>query len=146
MELVKATPSDVAYLYQVFKAAMQPYIDSDRGHAWDEARERRQFEQELDLKDCWIIESGGHRAGYLDQRCTGRFLLIHTLVVAPEYQGKGIGSQLVRELIVQAAQRELPIILGVLKTNPRARKFYEAHGFQVIAEGARHFQLRREAI
>jgi len=56
--------------------------------------------------------------------------IIYHLGVDPEYRGRGIGRQLVAELLQQIRQRQLPLAaLDVAATNPRARALYEQLGF-----------------
>ena len=57
--------------------------------------------------------------------------------VAPEYQGQGIGTRLIGEMLREAHQQGLPVTLRVLKVNP-ARRLYERLGFVVVGETQTH--------
>lgn len=49
--------------------------------------------------------------------------------------GHGLGAKLLDAAITAARDAGEPLIwLGVLKTNPRAARFYERHGFQIAGE------------
>ncbi len=55
--------------------------------------------------------------------------------IHPDYQGRGIGGYLIRQLLDDARQRGQHLVLDVLAVNRRAHAFYRRHGFQ---ETARH--------
>jgi len=59
--------------------------------------------------------------------------------VSPSHQGRGLGS---RCLAFMKGEAGRPIELRVLKHDPRARAFYERHGFRVIGETDDHHELR----
>lgn len=143
MEFLRAQRTDVAYLYDAFKQAMQRYILTARG-SWDEAKQYYRFIAELDIDNCWIVEESGERVGFIDKRNIGPALLIHTLVIAPKHQRSGIGSQVLEAVIGESETLRVPIILGVLKSNPDAKRFYESRGFTTFFEDKLFYQLRRE--
>lgn len=68
-------------------------------------------------------------------------LQISGIYILPEYQGRGLGTEVIDEVIKQARKRRQPVSLQVLKVNP-ARRLYERLGFVVIAESETHFQMR----
>ncbi len=55
---------------------------------------------------------------------------IKSLYVHPDYQGKGIGSKLLKKLESEAALKNINRIF--LNSSLNACKFYEAHGFSII--------------
>ena len=66
---------------------------------------------------------GGDHAGSIEYVVThGRLALIHTEVL-PEYEGKGVGSGLVRFAIAEARRRDLRVI----PTCPFVRSYVESH-------------------
>lgn len=52
------------------------------------------------------------------------------LYLLPPFQGEGLGSTLLEQLIADAGTLRMPLRLTVLQVNP-ARHFYERHGFVV---------------
>ena len=67
---------------------------------------------------------------------------IFALYVLPEYQGKGVGGQLL-EAGFQQLSAYKRICLWALKDNARAIRFYEKHGF--FRDGAEKYVPRIEA-
>lgn len=60
----------------------------------------------------------------------GEYMVIHTLAVAPGYQGKGIGGMAVSFCIDEALRRGCKAIrLDIVPSNEPAAKLYEKHGF-----------------
>ena len=60
----------------------------------------------------------------------------------PQYQGRGIGTKLLEELIADAQANRVAITLSVLKVNP-ARSLYQRLGFRVTADNERSYEMRR---
>ena len=58
------------------------------------------------------------------------------IAVMPEFQNKGVGTTLLKELINFAKKWKKPLRLSVLKYNPKALRLYERLGFSVISEDA----------
>lgn len=60
---------------------------------------------------------------------------IDSIGVHPEWQGKGMGGQLLRYLIAEYVEKQgLTLGLLVEKTNPAARRLYEKVGFRKTGE------------
>ena len=90
--------------------------------------------QELDtrtfIEDCRIIVVDGQDAGCVTTQSSTDQVWLDELFIAPEFQRKGIGSHVLRDVLSQAEKAGLPLRLSVLTTNPAIR-FYERHGFHV---------------
>jgi len=75
-----------------------------------------------------IIEHQGAPAGYLIvQRTTDEHRLVN-IALRPEFQGRGIGSELIRRIQREAATAGVPVRLQVFENN-RARSLYRRLGF-----------------
>ena len=53
---------------------------------------------------------------------------LDALFAAPEYFGRGAGAALMREALARGVRS-----VDVNEQNPRARRFYEKHGFQTVS-------------
>ena len=51
------------------------------------------------------------------------------LQLLPAHQGKGLGTHLVEQFLVDAREQGLPARVDVQRDNPQARAFYEGLGF-----------------
>lgn len=65
------------------------------------------------------------------------------LFLRPEAQGKGIGSHVLAEVLGEADQVNRLVGLRVLKSNPRAKTFYDRHGFGLVGETQTHYIMER---
>ena len=55
---------------------------------------------------------------------------VQTMAVAPAQQGRGVGAQLLRELLAEADRRRQQVVsLEVRAGNAGAERLYERHGF-----------------
>lgn len=73
----------------------------------------------------------------IDDETSDDEIYIDSLMVLPQYRGKGIASQLIRASIAHNAHIGKPMGLLVDYDNPRARRVYIASGFQSL--GPRNF-------
>ncbi|MBU2924490.1 GNAT family N-acetyltransferase [Colwellia sp. 4_MG-2023] len=81
------------------------------------------------------------KLGIVSLNNTSKSLHIRQLQILPEYQGKGIGSKVLKVVKKKALQLQLPITLNVLLKNP-ARGLYLRHGFQIEGKNKVEFQMR----
>jgi ribosomal protein S18 acetylase RimI-like enzyme len=78
----------------------------------------------------FVAHIGKTLAGYLHTRVSPDALHINYLAVAPDYQGKGIGKSLLKELQNFAANRDVKrLTLDVDETNKYAFQWYHNLGF-----------------
>ena len=82
-------------------------------------------ERFLPANTVWVAESGGGIAGYIGFDHDW----IHHLYVAPAFQGQGVGPRLLALALADGHQRQL----WTFQQNARARRFYEARGFVLVA-------------
>ena len=66
---------------------------------------------------------------------------VQTIAVIPEYEGRGIGTHLLRTMVARAIdQSATDLLLEVRADNPRAQGLYERHGFEVIHRRPRYYR------
>jgi ribosomal protein S18 acetylase RimI-like enzyme len=86
-------------------------------------------------REVYVAEDEAGLAGFLILCMVGAFVgYIQTVFVAPDRQGKGIGSQLV-EFAEDRIFRDSPnAFLCVSSFNPGARRLYERLGYEYVGE------------
>jgi ribosomal protein S18 acetylase RimI-like enzyme len=136
-----AGAADVDLVAGVFLVALRDAITASRG-AWDEVCERAQFLDQLDLAGTRVIEVAGRVAGFATVVARSGAAVLHTLCVLPEFQGRGVGASVTRDLVRQSHAEGRDVVLSVLKSNPRARGLYARLGFVVDGESAHHDWMR----
>jgi ribosomal protein S18 acetylase RimI-like enzyme len=137
-----ATADDRDFVVEVNRVAMGPYLEATFG--WDEAELRVYFSERFDAAGGEVIEVDGFGVGeLLVQRRPGELFLVR-LALLPDWQGRGIGSAVVRMLIERARALETALVLDVFQTNPRAAQLYEALGFVRTGESETDVSMRLE--
>lgn len=135
-------PEDELFVFRLF-AAGRPDLEWITGISQDRKQELliRQFrcEQEQLRKDYpdakySIILRAGNPVGrlYLHRGKEEYRILIITL--APEYRGRGIGGNLIKNVLLEAFAANKPVGLQVAWYNHAARALYERTGFRVAED------------
>lgn len=135
-----AAEGDSRFAYEVKRAALGPYIQRTWG--WDEQEQLAFHAREWELRRPDIIVLDGRDVGTF--RCVRREEDYHvaSFYLLPEFQGRGIGSRLLRRVLSRADADGVPVRLEVLRINP-ARSLYERVGFHPCGETETHFQMVR---
>ena len=141
LTLTKASASDSEFAYQTKKAAFREYVQEVGG--WHEEEQRRLHDQRFASQDFRMIRWGGTPVGILAVVQCSDCLKLNQLFILPEYQGRGIGTGCMRQIIAEAGRLGLPIRLRVLKVNGRALAFYQRLGFATIGETDTHVLVER---
>jgi GNAT superfamily N-acetyltransferase len=100
------------------------------------------FSERLLEQSRQVIEVDGERVGVLeiDDRPDELYLVL--IELSPSWQGKGLGTGVLRSVIAQAKRSNKPLALHVLRTNPRARAFYKREGLHVARVEPTKFLMR----
>jgi len=134
-----ATQEDSEFAFEAKKAALGEYVRETWG--WDEGDQRKRHEQGFRPSATRIIMCGGQDVGLLSIREADDRVQLLQLFLLPEAQGKGIGSHVLSEVLAAAHRAHRPVALRVLKSNPRAKTFYERHGFALVGQTETHCMM-----
>lgn len=129
-----AGTDDVAYLLAIEEACMRAYAEA----LWGTWRPR----EGLDPAGHEIVEEHGIDVGCVATTLHADHLFVDKLYVDPAFQGRGIGTAILRRKIGEAAARGLPTTLSVLTTNP-ADRLYRREGFVVVGETRERRRMTR---
>jgi ribosomal protein S18 acetylase RimI-like enzyme len=127
-----ATTADCEFAFQVWKAAMEPYIEATWG--WNENSQRQRQQQEFAVSPHQIIEFADRPIGTLIVKYPSDYIYLSGLYFLPAYQRQGFGSRILEGLLAQGQAHHLPVCLRVLKVNPQAQHLYQRMGFAVTDE------------
>ncbi|MFI8828330.1 GNAT family N-acetyltransferase [Streptomyces sp. NPDC053431] len=102
---------------------------------YDEHRVRRRFRDGFSPAHTWVVEAEGAFAGCLTVRPYehGDGLYLEHFYLAPEVQGRGLGTAVLRALLARADAESAPVRLVVVQGSA-ARRLYEREGFTVESE------------
>ena len=93
-----------------------------------------------DFDSIRIVVAGAGDVGMVKAVREPREWQIVQIQLLPEYQGRGIGRQVIEDLQREARSSGVPLKLSVLKVNP-AKRLYERLGFVVVQEKATSFEM-----
>ena len=107
---------------------------------WDEEVQRQFFENKWDSAKFQKILIDGKMAGLLSLQRHADHLFLSEIQVAPEFQGHGIGTTILRDILDSAADSGLPVKLQVLNCN-RAIALYRRLNFVTTGKTDTHVLL-----
>lgn len=132
VELVPATAADFEAVYAITMATMLDYVEATWG-IWPEDEHRTRIRESFDPATHRMIHVDGERAGVLAvAEHADRLQLVKIFLLVP-FQGRGIGSALVRQVMDQGRALGKPVCLRVLRVNP-AQRLYRRLGFVITDE------------
>ena len=97
--------------------------------AWDEALQDRLFEEKWIPDQFEIVFCDGSPCGFFSVEDHPDHIYVGEIVIAPQFQGRGIGSRLLNEQLQRGRETKSPLRLQVLREN-RAIELYRRFGFK----------------
>jgi GNAT superfamily N-acetyltransferase len=142
--LIRLIPADEThreFSYQVKKAAEGDYITSMFG--WDEDVQRDFHVRAWQEQKPDIITYDGKLIGTIATVESQDRVEIGQFFILPEYQGKGIGTHLLRSILDKADRSGRNVTLKFLKNNP-VKSLYVRNGFRLVrtSEVAHHMERK----
>lgn len=144
MNLITLRPAvaeDSEFAFSLKKAALGSYVAETYG--WDEGEQRALHLRRFRTADIQIVLLEDQPVGLLNVHRESDCIHLRQLFILPEFQNQGIGGHLARKLLEESERKRVLIALQVLKSNPRAKAFYERLGFQLVGETETHYQMKR---
>jgi ribosomal protein S18 acetylase RimI-like enzyme len=141
VRLLPATEADTTFLLSLRRITMQPHrvaagIPEDEDEIYSKVRK--------DFDVASLITHNNDPIGVFKARKDTSAWSISQIQLLPNWQGRGIGTELVSQFVNEARSNGKSVQLSVLKSNP-ARSLYERIGFKVISESKHGVTLRAEA-
>ena len=124
------------------KEAYQKYVEQYFG-SWVEEQQRASFKTFIETykEGTFVITLDGHNIGFYNGIATDDAYEIGNICIIPEYQNRGIGTAVLKELLSKNLDKT--ISLQYFKSNP-VGSLYERLGFRRIGETEYHFQIIKE--
>lgn len=137
-----ATAEDRVFLFELNRAAMGPYVEATWG--WNEDEQVAYFDAHFEPSQREVIQVEAADVGVLAVEETPDEIYLATIALLPDWQGKGIGSSILRSLLARGAASGRAVTLQVLQCNPRAIELYRSFGFTRSGQSDTHVFMRAE--
>jgi ribosomal protein S18 acetylase RimI-like enzyme len=142
VRLRPATTADDDFLYDLHRRTLGDVIEATWG-PWDDDVQRQFHRAWFTPETVEIVLVGGQPAGMIQAApADATTFFVSRIEIAPEVQGRGIGTALLRLVVGRAKEAGASVVeLHVLGLN-RARELYERLGFEVVAEEHPKIRMR----
>jgi len=141
---------DQEFLYQLYASTRLHEI---AGFGWPAAQQEmflrmqfnaqyRSYQAAYGQAEHQIVEQDGKPVGRIMVLWEKDFALLVDIALLAEYRGRGVGSELLGELVQKCTRMGVPLRLQVLKTNP-ALRLYQRLGFATTGEDQMYIQMER---
>ncbi len=128
----KAEPDDIEYLTQLRLRTIHEHI---RNAGTDLSYEEHELRARTRIGCCSILSVADRTVGMIKVVKTDASWTIEQLQIEPEFQRRGIGGAVVRQVQQEAKATGVRLLLGVLKVNP-ALRLYVRLGFRTLGEAS----------
>ena len=135
---------DYDFVYEVKKNAYKKYVEECWG-SWIEEDQRNYFKNFIEQvkENAYIIQLNGKDIGFYNGEILedGSYE-IGNICIIPEYQGRGIGTEILKDMIELHQQEDIHI--QYFKQNP-VGNLYRRLGFKENGETKFHYQMIKQA-
>ena len=138
--LRKYENTDYEFVYEVKKNAYKKYVEQCWGK-WDDIDQKNRFKESMEktFDRTYIIMFNNERIGfYQGQVVNERTYYIENICITPKYQGKGIGTEILKSVINEYSDKNTEI--QYFKQNP-VGNLYKKLGFEPNGETEFHYQM-----
>ncbi len=140
-ELRQALESDREFLVSLHKLCYRDVVESQFGQ-WDDKIQREFFEREWKPANSQIITVDAQAVGVISVERNADHIFLSEIQIQPAFQGRSLGSQIIKTIISNAAAQNLSVRLKVLRKN-KAKNLYLRLGFLQTGETETHFFMEK---
>ena len=136
--LRQAIESDIEPMMLIGHEGIRPYVEQLWG--WDQADQERRFRENFNVAKIKIVNIDGQDVGYLDVENHDDHVFLAGIYLDRRYRRRGIGTELIREMLSICRSLRKPLRLRVLCPNP-AQHLYARLGFRQVEETETHIYM-----
>jgi ribosomal protein S18 acetylase RimI-like enzyme len=140
LSLDPAIPIDEELLWPLHRAAYRDLTIRTYG-SWDDSTYRAAFAEDFEVEEVRCLLLDDVLIGYVQVAVEPARLFLVSVVIAPPWQGRGLGAQVLSRLIDEARAAGLPLELSVYEQNA-ALRLYERLGFVRTGRVAHRVKMR----
>lgn len=119
---------------------MGPYVEELFG-PWDDSIQWEFFDRWFQPGDVSVVVVEGKDVGVLGLENREAKVYVTRIEIHPDWQNRGVGSAVMRQVLAQAAVEGKAVSLHVFEINP-ARRLYERLGFVTSDEQENRILMR----
>ena len=132
-----ARKEDLDFSWTLYSEAVRPYVGpyiAKHFHReWNDGHEKSGFAKWWTVDNTSVINLGDEQVGWFHFEETDTEITLVNFCVASKFRRRGIGSQVLKELLEIWKRKQKPIVHAVLKDCPY-RGFFERFEFKVSGE------------
>ena len=140
--LTDASSEDTAWLETLRRNVYQELFFLTWG-GWDEARHQRHFADFLEQRCISIISIDSSAVGIVQLFENEVGLEVGEIQIMPSHQNLGIGTRVLKDIILRSTRAKKDLRLSVGLKNQKARRLYERLGFVVEVVSETHYHMLR---
>lgn len=132
--------NDVDFILKLKELCFKWYIETIYGWDINIQREKTIYELDGHIRDMRIIKLDNKDIGvttFYEEEST---YVVGMIMIHPDYQNKGIATNIIKEYIQTAKNKNKRIKIKTYKKNP-AKKLYERLGFRIYNEDKTHVHM-----
>lgn len=133
----KALETDIGYLLQLRKETMDEHLVNS-GIFSNEDDQLLRITYLFDQAKIVVLNNQNVGLLKLDEK-ENRIEIVQ-IQIDPKFQKRGLGQQIIKDVIKNALAENKEVFLSVLKVNP-AKNLYERLGFKIIGEDESSFMM-----
>ncbi|RUR30683.1 GNAT family N-acetyltransferase [Vreelandella nanhaiensis] len=134
-----AVEGDYDFIWGAYSSAYQKVVERQFG-AWESKLQKSAFDEKWRQGGFEVLQLNGTCVGAVWVTNEGKFLQLREIFLAPQYQRRGIGAQIVRQELEAARAAGMSLRLRVLKQS-HAIALYERLGFARCGETSTHYWM-----
>ena len=139
----QATEADRDFVRSVHHRAYRDVVERQYGR-WDETVQQKYFETAWVAAAHEIVLCDNLPCGYCAIAFLAGEILLQELVIDPAFQGRGIGTHIIEQVISEAIARGMPVRLQTHLVN-RAAELYRRLGFRESGRTGTHILMEWNA-
>src|SRR5262245_7864770 len=120
LSLRLATDGDVDFISKLIETTMRSYVEQTWG-SFSQERTRQTVREAVAANSYSVVEFQGQDIGAVAVEREPTHVQLAQIYICPSYQNRGVGTQLIRELVREATATSKPVRVRVLAVNPARR-------------------------
>ena len=132
--------TDRHLIYNMKKESIYDYVQRIWG--WNEEYQIKDFETDFILENFKIIVVDNKYIGFVQIKEDMSNVNITEIHIIHEYQGNGIGGNIISNIIKQAIKDNKIVSIGCFIDNTRAKQLYERLGFKITSITTTHYEMK----